>query len=1606
MLFLSKTQSVLNINKNVLGSIKIFLAAIFFTQTVWGAELLFQENKGQFNDKVLFKAPLNYGAVFIEKNKLTFVLHNKTQLDELKNHIHGDHNQKKHQNLRVHFSNQQDKSQHKEKHHHDGIHQGNEHQGDQHKGDGHEEDLGNKNRGEEDGRHTNDPHKKFKFSSHSFSISFNGANKHAKTIGSNPSAHYYNYFKGNDRKKWASKVKAYQDLWIKELYHGIDFHIYGSQNKIKYEFIVSPDASYEQIKLLYSGVNKLNLAHNKILIRTSVGTIKDENPLSFIKDKKKEGLINTSYILDHHTVSFVVDDYDKKDTLVLDPLLNFATFSGSVVDNWGFTATYDNNGNAFGGGVSFGTGYPVTTGAYQSIFGGGSIFDGGPDGLFAAYPTDIVISKFSADGNELLYATYLGGSKLENPHSLVVSPNNELIIFGTTSSRDFPTSLGAFDNTFNGGTSVVVDDVLYFEGSDIVITKISADGSSLLGSTYFGGSNNDGFNDENHTTGLFHNYSDVFRGEVITDQMGNAYIATTTSSLNLPIHNGFQTAYGGGSHDGLVAKFNDDLSELLWSSYLGGSDADGIYALQANSSNDLYITGGTKSLNFPASASAYQTSLSGDVDGFVAQISTSGSTLKSASFIGSSSYDQGYFVQIDNENKVFVMGQTLGNLPVSPGVYNNPNSGSFVHKYNENLSVLEASTVIGNSSDSTDLIPSAFLVDNCNKVYISGWSGLINRAYSGGTSIGMPVTSDAFQSGTDGSDFYLMVLEQDFQGLNYATFFGSPGAMEHVDGGTSRFNKTGTVYQAVCAACGAEQTAFPVTPGAYSTSMNSPNCNMAVFKFDASKLTAKINPISDTLVCQNDTIRFYNASNGGTSVEWQFHDGTSSNQLNPRKIFNVPGTYQVMLIVKDPSTCPNADTSTMNFTVKPIAKPSVASADSVICESTSTVVVMNQNQQYVWFDETENPIPFLQTFTYSPSKSTTLFVTTGQICSDTLPIPITVTPAPRGDSMQLLICPGDTAIFPLQKHDDYTYSWDPMLHSMMKHDSLYFYPDNSTEYQLIIDGSCGSVNVIYEVNVTSLNPQLIGDSTICFGDSIRLTASGADSYTWSPAINGITNLGNNPIFVGDDTTVFTVVYQKNDCELSRQIMINVNPPGPIPEFNSDSLCEDQTASFLIQQQADYTYSWNTLQGLSFSKDSVLISPTQSTLYELTITGLCGTKMIPYDIHLTSFNTMSSPDTIVCLNESIPLSVSGGTKAFWEPSVNGNDSSFQQQFIGDSTTRFIVQLSKDNCLKEESILVEVLPARPQSNYYSVSLCENERAALPFAVQSDFEYSWVPNDGFTVQGNSVTFDTNESVNHLLNIAGDCGSAQVEYDIKVIVINDSVAFEPMACQEDTVILQAFGGDQYQWSPSTNLNDPRSSNPSLIVDQSTSYFVSIIKNGCSKTRELKIDAIPIKRQNIQREYTINFGENQPLKLDPQFEYQFNPTTYLNCQSCISAYSEAEQDITYHFTYLDENKCLVSDSVKINVIYELYIPNAFSPDGNGINDEFKASSAGIKEFHMDIFNRWGEKIFSSDDISKSWDGTYQGEKVQIDVYVWTISYTKTHSTATNKKVGTLTLIR
>ncbi|NOT73795.1 MAG: PKD domain-containing protein [Cyclobacteriaceae bacterium] len=810
-------------------------------------------------------------------------------------------------------------------------------------------------------------------------VSFLGSNPNPVIKPFQPLSTYYNYFVGSDRSSWASKAKAYEGVYYSSFYDSIDLKIYSSGDFVKYDFIVAPGADPSEIKLKYEGVDELSMINQEVHVKTEYVSINEQKPEAFQFIDGIKVSVKCEYDLLDGIITFrFPEGYDSSKELVIDPILIFSTYSGSRADNWGSTATPGEHGNLYSSGVtnefpntSDAGLFPVTPGAFQTTYGG--IYD-------------VSILKYDSIGQHLLYASFLGGSLSESSHSLVVNKNNELIILGTTSSSNFPTSITGFDQTFNGGT-VETNVVTYNQGSDIFVTKISADGSQLLASTFIGGSANDGMNPSNGI--LTANYGDQLRGDVITDDLGNIYISSVTASSNFPVVNGFDLTFNNGVTDAIVLKLNPDLSQIMWGTFVGGSGADASHTIKLDASNNVYVGGGTSSINFPVTAGVYQGTYLGAGDGWIAKIADDGSSILASTFTGTNAFNQVYFLDLNSSGDIYVYGQTAGSFTVTAGVYFNANGGQFIQKFSNDLKTLKFSTVFGSGRGIPDISPTAFLVNECNNIYVSGWGGVLNSAlgfWPGSSTFGMPLTPDAYQRTTSGSDFYFMVLTDDASQLLYATYLGGNVSKTHVDGGTSRFDKSGVVYHAVCSGCaafvGGPSSDFPTTPGAWSRTNRSTNCNNAAFKFDLSSLKAriqtnniKLNSPGISRVCLGDKIVFQNRSIGGERFIWNLGDGPNIIKTDTSAIthqYTATGPYTVKLKAIDTGTCIGSDsTSTVITVIPPLGR---GGPDQIACKDAPVQLTASGGVMYQWLDKDRKFISNQATPTVTPLDTTRYFV--------------------------------------------------------------------------------------------------------------------------------------------------------------------------------------------------------------------------------------------------------------------------------------------------------------------------------------------------------------------------------------------------------------------------------------------------------------------------------------------------------------------------------------------------------------------------------------------------------------------------------------------------------
>ena len=891
----------------------------------------------------------------------------------------------------------------------------------------------------------------FMLRGHAWRMRFVEGNRAAAIRGGEPHSAHHNYYLGNDPSKWATRVPLYGAVRYSEVWPGIDMLWHSEGASVKYDLLVAAGADHARIAFRYEGLDGVSIdAGGNLVLRTSVGEMTEMRPVAWYADDRSP--LACAFSLTGDVVGFSFPQgVEEGRPFVIDPVLMGATYSGQVgASNYGHCSTFDAEGNIYGGAQNFGAGFPSSLGAFQASPAGGS-------------GTDIVVNKFSPDATELLYATYIGGTGDDKPHSMIVNASGGLCVLGSTTSPDFPVTAGAFDATANGG-------------SDIAVFHLSADATALVGSTYLGGAGQDG------RQTMTVNYGDTYRGEVMVDPAGNIYIASATQSADYPVASGAIQPALAGAQDAVVTGLDPTCSTLLMSTYLGGAAGDNGLGLRLDGGG-IYVCGGTMSSDFPMSGSGYQPAYQGGGrDGYIVKLSLDGSALLAGTYFGTSGDDMAYFIELDNESDVYIYGQSNGAIPIAPaGIYGQPNGSIFIASFDPGLTTPVFTTKLGSQGGSGQMLaPVAFLVDVCNRIYISGYN-------PNGT---WETTPDALY-GPGSSRFYLACYDVDMAGLLFGSYYGG----SHVDGGTSRFDKRGVIYQGVCSG----GQSMPTTPGSYAPT-NNVGWDLGVFKIDFEQSGVNVDlSASATTGCAPATITF-NGSSNATELVWDLGDGTVVNGGTQFvHTYTEPGTYQVMLIGTDSTSCNIADTMFISVLITdPAQLEALFTADPVSSCTAYGVQLTNQStgSSIVLWDlggtPSNQPNPYV-TLSGPGSYSYTITVI-DQACqvSDSYSMTVEVPPATLEIDLPspVYLCPGGTVMLDGGPGFD-GYAWSTGETAQM------ITVAEPGQYALSVElGFCDAADDVQVVPVAP--PQGMADVQTCPGRPVMLAPSfEPQSIAWS-----------------------------------------------------------------------------------------------------------------------------------------------------------------------------------------------------------------------------------------------------------------------------------------------------------------------------------------------------------------------------------------------------------------------------------------------------------------------------------------------------------------------------
>ena len=650
-----------------------------------------------------------------------------------------------------------------------------------------------------------------------------GAAKNPAVVGEGRLSTRVNYFIGNDRSKWHTNIPTYQQVRYQNVYPGIDLVYYGNHRRLEYDFVLSPHADPSQIDLRIKGAKSIHLdPENNLIVETGGGELHFHSPVVYQQIQGQRVPVRGSFaVKDSSHITFHLSQYDQNQPLVIDPVLVYGTYLGGSGDDQASGIAVDSSGSVYVAGYTDSADFPSAT--------LGSL----PSGT-----THIFVAKLNATGSNLVYADYIGGNSQDYGYALALDGSNHVYVTGSTASSDFPT-VKAYQGTYPGSFNAF-------------LTEISADGSSLLYSTYLGG---DG--------------SDIPSGVAI-DNAGDMFVAGNTTSDNFPVLNAYQSTIspnqgGNSGNNGFLTKFTSGGSSLTYSTYLSGNsnvpyDCGGtpcwsspysaINGIAVDGGGNAYVTGTTNTYNFPTTSGAYLTAdsapLNGNV-GFLSKFNGSGGIDFSTYFYESSGVETLMnAIAVDASGSAYVTGTAFsdGTFPITttsicdPGVDGAACGLAFVTKFDPTGSTLLYSTFLGPNNYGRTV---AIALDANNDAYVA--------ASTSSNSFGIV---NGIEPYSNGSDVLLAEIDAVASSELFATYVGGNGD----DSPTGlALDSSGNIY----VAGSTNSPDLPVTSGAFQ---DIPGGDTDAFVF-------KIGPASAPSVALSPSSLQYSTQPVGTSSEPQ-----------------------------------------------------------------------------------------------------------------------------------------------------------------------------------------------------------------------------------------------------------------------------------------------------------------------------------------------------------------------------------------------------------------------------------------------------------------------------------------------------------------------------------------------------------------------------------------------------------------------------------------------------------------------------------------------------------------------------------------------------------------
>ncbi|MFO0358056.1 MAG: T9SS type B sorting domain-containing protein [Sphingobacteriaceae bacterium] len=1438
-------------------------------------------------------------------------------------------------------------------------------------------------------------------------MNWQNANANVVIEESEKQSHYFPFGSAD------KNASCYKKITYKNIYNNIDIEYIIPEDRefgIKYNIILHPGANPNDIKFEYTGdVRDVQLTKDgNIKIKTPLEPIIEHAPVSYDLSKNK---VASEFKLSENTISFnLPQGYDANKTLIIDPwVTNVTTLAPS---NYGYDVDYDNLGNLF-------------------VYGGNN-----PN----------MIAKYSPTGT--LIWTFLGTVAVPAWTNMTYASN--FVVHKSTgktyTGQGFASGTRVIRLDVNGNYDnfISTNVTTWMECWDMAYHCSTGNIYGLGGST----SSKQSAGIINQTSGAVTPVAFMQHGTFAHDIVSHAI------DNNGEVYWIYASLGGAPALNNQIAKINSAFTTSVWlvpstynvmseaankNAYIGGtSPSNGFNCLDVNA-NFLYYYDG---LNLAA-----YNKTTGTKVGFT---TIAGNIVKQQGGIAVDDCDNVYIGGKNGDVLCYHFnGTSFSALPsVNLGV---TTVNKFIYdikldKVNNILYVSGSGFVAQNSAanslacntNSYQVVP-VCVGNNNGSAVTTVTTNMTNPVFSF-TYISTTATVATFPNQTVPS-----TTVNNLANGNYTVNIQINAPCGPVKTLTFNINCLCSATAAVSTSCTPTGPSFSLSvsaisgftatptyswsgPNNYTANIQSPtflNGSYGVYTLTAQQpgcvSTATVNATAVSMFTPNITntaVACFGYSNGqaevstitGTSTApYTYSWTTAPVQTTSLATTLTAGNYTCY--VKDAMGCTYMGTTTI--TQPPALVVSISSNTLQNCSGGSFSLTGNGATSYTWSPNVALSSSVGVNIVATPSVTQTYSVLGSQnTCTGVATITLTIIPNPTLSVVLTspTICMnnynGSINTVTLNVSGASTYTWSGITGISTNTTNGSMVVGTSINNSSIASGTVlGTWNTCTNVATFSLaaipNPVIsVTSPSMCLGTATVISASGADTYAWSPNTNLSAITGATVTANPNSNTVYSVIGSSLGCNSATQngtVFVLPLPTMIVSPINP-TICAGSSAG--LTAAGAQTYVWSPASSLSSPVGNVVIaSPATTTNYTVVGTLNSCTAAVVNQVSVVTLPTLQAlaDRTVICVGQIANINANGASTYSWTPNLGISNpfTNFIQASPPASTTYSLIG-QNGACTGTLTVDIVVLP-NPllQLTTSNNRICYGNNTSI-FASGAQ-NYNWSPNQGINfVNPNVANVSPSVTTNYTVTGMNTTGSISCimtkEIEIEVVPqVTASISGSVEICEGTSVKLNAGGSNTYIWAPSTGLNTTLSPQPYAQPNETTIYTVQVSNGGyCGATATVLVKVNPNPTVYAGPDMTYNTDEPMYINAKGTGTLTWIEGEEIYCKPCPNSQIFPKTSGCYKVLAVNEFGCKAIDDVCIEVTmnHNIYIPNIFTPNEDGVNDVFLVYGTGILKIEMIVFDRWGEKLFTSTDQLKGWDGVYKGKLSKNDMYVYLVNYT------------------